>query len=61
MIKSARRRRGVLLRWRRFGLARSALLAAFLVFVLFPLYWVVVTSIKPSSDYLANPPIWFPA
>ena len=61
MIKSARRRRGVLLRWRRFGLARSALLAAFLVFVLVPLYWVVVTSIKPSSDYLAIPPVWFPA
>lgn len=61
MIENARRRRGLLLRWRRFGIGRSALLAAFLVFVLFPLYWVIVTSIKPSSDYLATPPVWFPA
>ncbi len=29
--------------------------------MLFPLYWVIVTSIKPSSDYLATPPVWFPA
>ena len=33
----------------------------FLVFVLVPLYWVVITSIKPSDDYLAVPPVWFPA
>ncbi len=25
-----------------------------------PLYWVLITSIKPSNDYLAVPPVWFP-
>src|SRR6202044_15835 len=33
----------------------------FVIFVLVPLYWVVITSIKPSSDYLTTPPVWFPA
>jgi multiple sugar transport system permease protein len=30
-------------------------------FILFPLYWVAVTSIKPASDYATRPPVWFPA
>ena len=25
-----------------------------------PLYWMFITSIKPSDDYLAVPPVWFP-
>lgn len=50
----ARRRR------RRFGVLRALFIALFLAFVLLPLYWVVVTSIKPSDDYLAVPPVWFP-
>jgi multiple sugar transport system permease protein len=29
-------------------------------FVLVPLYWSFVTSIKPSDDYLAVPPVWWP-
>ena len=32
-----------------------------MLFVLAPLYWVVITSIKPVSDYLTTPPVWFPA
>ncbi len=60
-MATAPARRGLWFRWRRFGIGRSLLLAGFLLFVLFPLYWVVVTSIKPSSDYLAIPPVWFPA
>jgi multiple sugar transport system permease protein len=40
---------------------RTVFLIAFLIFVLLPLYWVVVTSIKPTSDYLVVPPVWFPA
>jgi multiple sugar transport system permease protein len=32
----------------------------FVLFVLVPLYWVLITSIKPSDDYLAVPPVWFP-
>jgi len=55
------RKRGLWFRWRRYGIGRTALIGLFLLFVLFPLYWVAVTSIKPSSDYLAMPPVWFPA
>jgi multiple sugar transport system permease protein len=39
---------------------RVAIIAAFVLFVLTPLYWVIITSIKPSSDYLTVPPVWFP-
>jgi multiple sugar transport system permease protein len=48
-------------RFRRFGVLRAVFIALFLAFVLVPLYWVVVTSIKPSDDYLAVPPVWFPS
>lgn len=44
----------------RVPVGRILFLALWLVFVLAPLYWVFVTSIKPSDDYLANPPVWFP-
>ena len=44
-----------------FGTLRLLYVGLFLVFVLAPLYWVVITSIKPTSDYLAIPPVWFPA
>jgi multiple sugar transport system permease protein len=39
---------------------RIVFLSLWLLFVLAPLYWVFVTSIKPSDDYLAVPPVWFP-
>lgn len=39
---------------------RFVFLALCVVFVLAPLYWVFVTSIKPSDDYLAIPPVWYP-
>jgi multiple sugar transport system permease protein len=42
-------------------LLRIACLGVFVIFVLVPLYWMVITSIKPTSDYLAVPPVWFPA
>jgi multiple sugar transport system permease protein len=50
-------------RWQRraWRFARLAGIAAALLFVLAPLYWVAVTSIKPTDDYLAVPPVWFPA
>jgi multiple sugar transport system permease protein len=41
--------------------ARLAVIGGFLIFILVPLYWMVMTSIKPSSDYLTVPPVWFPA
>jgi len=42
-------------------IVRTAFLIGFMLFVLLPLYWVIVTSIKPTSDYLVVPPVWFPA
>jgi multiple sugar transport system permease protein len=47
-------------RLRRVPFLRILFLACCLVFVVAPLYWVFVTSIKPSDDYLAIPPVWFP-
>ena len=44
--------------WR---LARLLGIALALAFVLAPLYWVAITSIKPADDYLAIPPVWCPA
>jgi multiple sugar transport system permease protein len=41
-------------------LGRYVFLGLYLAFVLVPLYWMFVTSIKPSDDYLAVPPVWFP-
>ena len=48
-------------RRRRPGIGRFVFLGAFLIFVLGPLYWMFITSIKPSDDYLAVPPVWFPS
>ncbi len=48
-------------RRRRPPIVRFLFLTFFVLFVLVPLYWVFVTSIKPSDDYLATPPVWFPA
>jgi multiple sugar transport system permease protein len=45
---------------RRLRVGRIIFVGLFLLFVLAPLYWVFITSIKPSDDYLAVPPVWFP-
>jgi multiple sugar transport system permease protein len=42
------------------GAARFLAIGFFVLFVLLPLYWMVITSIKPTSDYLTIPPVWFP-
>ncbi|MBV9118490.1 MAG: carbohydrate ABC transporter permease [Acetobacteraceae bacterium] len=42
-------------------LGRLVGVGAAVLFVLAPLYWVAITSIKPADDYLAVPPVWFPA
>jgi multiple sugar transport system permease protein len=44
-----------------FATLRFGFIALMLLFLAAPFYWVAVTSIKPPSDYLASPPIWFPA
>ena len=43
---------------RRASPLRALTICFFVLFVLAPLYWVVITSIKPSSDYLTTPPVW---
>jgi multiple sugar transport system permease protein len=58
MLKQIRRRRR--LRISGLKVIRFTALALCLIFVLTPLYWMVITSVKPSSDYLTVPPVWFP-
>jgi len=41
-------------------ISRAALATA-LVFFLFPIYWMLVTSIKPPSEWLTNPPVFWPS
>jgi multiple sugar transport system permease protein len=48
-------------RLRRLPIGRIIFLAFWLIFTVAPLYWVFITSIKPSDDYLAVPPVWFPS
>jgi multiple sugar transport system permease protein len=59
MATAARRSRGA--RLKRAPFLRILFLLVCIIFVVAPLYWVFVTSIKPSDDYLAIPPVWFPA
>jgi len=42
------------------NLVRIVYLGLFIAFLLGPLYWTVITSIKPVDDYMAIPPVWFP-
>jgi multiple sugar transport system permease protein len=49
------------LRRRRPPFGKIIFLGLFMVFLLAPLYWLAITSIKPSDDFLAVPPVWFPA
>jgi multiple sugar transport system permease protein len=42
------------------SVGRFAAIGAFVLFILVPLYWMIITSIKPTSDYLTIPPVWFP-
>jgi multiple sugar transport system permease protein len=42
------------------NLVRVVYLGLFLIFLLAPLYWAVITAIKPVDDYMTIPPVWFP-
>jgi len=55
MVAAGRRQRRA-----RGPLGRFVFLGLYLLFLLGPLYWLFITSIKPSDDYLAVPPVWFP-
>ena len=48
-------------RFRFGGVLRFAFIAAYTGFLLLPLYWMAVTSIKGQEDQLADPPVWFPS
>ena len=40
---------------------RFGFITLYLCFLLLPLYWVAITSIKPQEDLLTDPPTWWPA
>jgi multiple sugar transport system permease protein len=47
--------------WRAVGtVARYLVLVIVLLFCLFPILWVIGTSIKLPGEYMRNPPVWIP-
>jgi len=47
-------------RFRIGGVVRFVFIGIYVGFLLLPLYWMAVTSIKSQDDQLADPPVWFP-
>ena len=47
-------------RFRIGGILRFVFIALYVGFLLLPLYWMAVTSIKSQDDQLSEPPVWFP-
>ena len=43
------------------GITRFVFIALYCAFLLLPLYWMAVTSIKSQDDQLSDPPVWFPS
>jgi multiple sugar transport system permease protein len=43
------------------SILRFGFILLYLGFLLLPLYWVAITSIKPQDDLLVDPPIWWPS
>jgi multiple sugar transport system permease protein len=39
---------------------RWVFIAGYMLFLLVPLYWGIITAFKPQEDILAQPPVWFP-
>lgn len=46
---------------KKLSLLQAALLAAALAVVLFPVFWILMTAIKPPTDWNASPAIWMPS
>ena len=42
-------------------LVRGAVLAVVFLFTLLPVVWIVLTSFKPRSEWVSNPPVWIPS
>jgi multiple sugar transport system permease protein len=40
---------------------QALLMACCLVIVLFPVFWIVMTAIKPPTDWNASPAVWLPS
>jgi len=47
-------------RFRIGAIVRTAFILLYLGFLLLPMYWAAVTSIKPQEDLLRDPPVWWP-
>jgi multiple sugar transport system permease protein len=45
----------------RFTWWKGVILAIALVWTLFPIYWMINTSLKLPSEWLAQPPVWVPS
>ena len=39
---------------------RYILMIAALIFFMFPIYWLLITSLKLPGEVVSNPVIWFP-
>lgn len=35
--------------------------SCFLIFVLFPFYWMTISALKPNTELFSSPPTWFPS
>ncbi|BBO91237.1 carbohydrate ABC transporter permease [Desulfosarcina ovata] len=46
---------------RKLSLPLALLMGAALIVVLFPVFWIVMTAIKPPTDWNASPAIWVPS
>lgn len=46
---------------KKLSLPQALLMGAALVIVLFPVFWIVMTAIKPPVDWNASPAIWVPS
>lgn len=46
---------------KKLSLPLALLMGCVLLIVLFPIFWIVMTAIKPPTDWNASPAIWFPS
>ena len=40
---------------------QTVIMGAALILVLFPVFWILMTAIKPPTDWNASPAIWVPS
>jgi multiple sugar transport system permease protein len=48
-------------RFRVGSIVRWGFIAGYMLFLVVPLYWGIMTAFKPQSDILHQPPVWFPS